>query len=170
MKKKIEPSQIANLLRKYLSIPKEDDFDKKIISFTKLSFTNNLFSKKIINKINAPVTPDHVIRIKSKPLFLDFSNIKNKSIENFINKEITKYKNKYIKYFKNYKHINKNAIMHDPSPRLILVKGMGLFSSGKKPSIGLIKYRNISSIILLLIIFLLYKLQINNIIPFFCFL
>tara|TARA_Y100000590_G_scaffold342029_1_gene390421 strand:- start:5921 stop:7945 length:2025 start_codon:yes stop_codon:yes gene_type:complete len=131
IEKKIEPSQIANLLRKYLSIPKEDDFEKKIISFTKLSFTNNLFSKKIINKINAPVTPDHVIRIKSKPLFLDFSKIKNKSIENFINKEITKYKNKYIKYFKNYKHINRNAVMHDPSPRLILVKGMGLFSSGK---------------------------------------
>ena len=71
IEKKIEPSYIANLLRKYLSIPKEDDFEKKIISFTKLSFTNNLFSKKIINKINAPVTPDHVIRIKSKPLFLD---------------------------------------------------------------------------------------------------
>jgi len=131
IERKIKPSKFSNILRKFISIPNEDDFERKIISFSNSSFVNNLFSNKIFSKINSPVTPDHVIRIKHKPLFFDFSKIKNENIEKKIGQEINNYRNKYIRYFNRYRYQNKKAIMHDPNPRLIVVKGLGLFSTGK---------------------------------------
>ncbi len=53
-----------------------------------------------------PVTPDHVIRIKSKPLIIE--SIKNKK-DNFIENSIIKYVSEYKKYFQKYKNIIKNA-------------------------------------------------------------
>ncbi|SVD76601.1 uncharacterized protein METZ01_LOCUS429455, partial [marine metagenome] len=91
--KKIKPSKFSNILRKFISVPNEDDFERKIISFSNPSFVNNLFSNKIFSKINSPVTPDHVIRIKHKPLFFDFSKIKNENIEKKIGQEINNYRN-----------------------------------------------------------------------------
>ena len=129
--KKISSSKLSNIFRKYLSIPSNDDFERKIIYHSNPSFINYFFNKKIYSKINGPVTPDHVIRIKYKPLFLDFSKIKNLNLENEIYKKINKYKNNYINYFNRNKFLNRKAKMHDPNPKLIVVKGVGLFSVGK---------------------------------------
>ena len=128
---KILPSKLSNIFRKHLSIPSNDDYERKIISYSKQDFVNQLFIKNIFSKIYGPVTPDHVIRIKHKPLFLDFTKVKINEIEKVVSKNIINYQNQYIKYFNRNKYLNKNAIMHDPSPRLIIVKGLGLFSIGK---------------------------------------
>ncbi len=128
---KIEPSKLCNILRRFLSISKGDDYEKKIINFTRYKDVNYFYSKKIFNNINGPVTPDHVIRIKSKPLFLDFSKIKKNNLEKYVENKINNFKKKYITYFEKNKHINSKAKMHDPNPKIIVVKGMGFFSSGK---------------------------------------
>jgi rhamnose utilization protein RhaD (predicted bifunctional aldolase and dehydrogenase)/NAD(P)-dependent dehydrogenase (short-subunit alcohol dehydrogenase family) len=128
---KVTASNLSNIFRKYTSIPLNDDYDRKIICYSNPSFLNQFFNKNIFTKINGPVTPDHVIRIKYKPLFLDFTNVKSYEIEKLIKKHIINYQKKYINYFNRNKHLNKNAKMHDPSPRLIVVKGIGLFSTGK---------------------------------------
>ena len=63
-------------------------------------------------------------------MFLDFSKFNKIKLENEIKKAIDNYKKNYIKYFNRNKYLNKNAKMHDPNPKLIIVKGMGLFSIG----------------------------------------
>ena len=128
--KKINVSLLSNIFRKYMSIIKDDDFDRKVISYKKSDLANYFFSKKNYLNINGPVTPDHVIRIKHKPLFLDFSNIKESNIEKEIFNKINNYRKKYIKYFKKNTYLNKKAKMHDTNPRIILVKGLGIFSVG----------------------------------------
>ena len=50
---------------KYLNHPKLSDFSQK-----------------------GPVTPDHVIRIKPKPLILNITNVKTEALDNIIEKEI----------------------------------------------------------------------------------
>ena len=128
---KVTSSNLSNIFRKYTSIPLGDDYHRKIICYSNSSFLNQFFHKNIFTKINGPVTPDHVIRIKHRPLFLDFTKVKSNEIEKVIKKHIINYQKKYINYFNRNKHLNKNAKMHDPSPRLIVVKGIGLFSTGK---------------------------------------
>ena len=87
----------------------------------KFSLFQNL--DKLITK--GPVTPDHVIRIKSKPLF-----IKSKDIDK-IDNLILKYVKNYIRYFKKYKNNIRKSIITDPLPRIIVVQGIGFFSIGK---------------------------------------
>ncbi|PPR47093.1 MAG: Dihydroanticapsin 7-dehydrogenase [Alphaproteobacteria bacterium MarineAlpha5_Bin9] len=125
----ISTDLLISILRKNLTLKNNKYFDKKIIIFSKINFVNDLFNYQ--NKIKGPITPDHVIRIKSKPLFIDLDKIDYKKVEDFINKKILNYSKNYFKYFKRNKHLNKNAIMHDPLPRLIIIKGIGLFSIGK---------------------------------------
>ena len=79
--------------------------------------------KKMFSK--GPVTPDHVIRIKSKPLVIMYKDI------NKINKLILQYTEDYIKYFKKYKNNIKSSIISDPLPRIIIIQGMGFFSIGR---------------------------------------
>ena len=128
---KVTPSYLANIFRKYISIPFGDDYQRKIICYSNTLFLNQFFDKNFFTKIKGPITPDHVIRIKHKPLFLDFKKVKNNEIEKVIKKNIINYQKKYINYFNRNKHLNKNAQMHDPNPRLIVVKGLGLFATGK---------------------------------------
>jgi len=93
---------------------------KEDILFTNLKNLNNMFNK-------GPVTPDHVIRIKAKPLIID--SIKNKN-DNFIENSITKYVTEYNKYFHKYKHTIKNSKISDPLPRIIILPNLGYFSIG----------------------------------------
>ncbi len=88
-----------------------------------LSNLKNL--KKMFGK--GPVTPDHVIRIKSKPLIID--SIKNKK-DNFIENSIMKYASEYKKYFQKYKNTIKNSKISDPLPRIIILPSLGYFSIG----------------------------------------
>jgi len=75
------------------------------------------------------ITPDHVIRIKSKWLFEKPFSIKNKEewLRGF-NKSLIKYKKDYEKYFQKYS--DSDHIMLDSLPRLIFVENIGLFVVG----------------------------------------
>ena len=87
-----------------------------------IASTKNL--NNLLNK--GPVTPDHVIRIKSKILFIS----KNKFLK--IDEEIKKYCQSYKKYFLKNKNLVRNCIITDPLPRIIVLEGIGIVSSGKK--------------------------------------
>ena len=91
---------------------------KNDIKFSLFQDLKKLFSK-------GPVTPDHVIRIKSKPLVINYKEI------NQINKYIFQYTKDYIKYFEKYKKNIKSSIISDPLPRIIIVQGIGYFSIGR---------------------------------------
>jgi rhamnose utilization protein RhaD (predicted bifunctional aldolase and dehydrogenase)/NAD(P)-dependent dehydrogenase (short-subunit alcohol dehydrogenase family) len=130
--KKITASSIANLIRQQISIKPNKKIDHKIVHFYKPNFLDELFSHPSLKQFTTqgPVTPDHVIRIKSKPLVIDLSNDKSNNLESKITKAVKKYQEDYQKYFKrNYKY-NLKANILDSYPRLILVKGIGIFSTG----------------------------------------
>tara|TARA_B110000438_G_scaffold48148_1_gene48470 strand:+ start:134 stop:2143 length:2010 start_codon:yes stop_codon:yes gene_type:complete len=87
-----------------------------------IASTQNL--NNLINK--GPVTPDHVIRIKSKILFIS----KNKFQK--IDEEIKKYCQSYKKYYLRNKTFVHNCTITDPLPRIIILEGIGILSLGKK--------------------------------------
>ena len=78
------------------SLQQASIFVDEITKGVKLVFRDDklsIFSQK------GPVTPDHVIRIKPKPLILDIRNTKKEKLDNLIGKEIQKFKKNYHKYF-----------------------------------------------------------------------
>ena len=97
-------------------------FNNKIddVKFTKRNDLHKLFNK-------GPVTPDHVIRIKSEPLII--ANNKLSSFNKII-KDIESYVSNYKKYFKKYKSTIKNVKIADPLPRIIILEGIGFLSIG----------------------------------------
>ena len=124
--KKITTSLIANLIRQQISIKANQQIDRKVVYFHKPNFLDEFFSHPKLKQFTTqgPVTPDHVIRIKSKPLLIDLSDEKS------LNLAIQKYQEDYKKYFKRNHKYNSKANMLDPYPRLIVVKGIGMFSTG----------------------------------------
>ena len=87
-----------------------------------IASTQNL--NNLLNK--GPVTPDHVIRIKSKILFIS----KNKFQK--IDEELKKYCQSYKKYYLKNKTFVHNCTITDPLPRIIILEGIGILSLGKK--------------------------------------
>lgn len=129
---KIQITEVSNLIRQQIANKTEDDFERKIVHFKKPNFFDEFFSHPQIKKFTqqGPVTPDHVIRIKAIPLVIDLSKEKKENVETVIIKSIQKYKEEYKKYFKRNHKYNSSAKMLDPYPRLILIKGLGIFSTG----------------------------------------
>ena len=125
--------QLSLLIRKtYNQIDKNKwivqlNNSKKNIEFSLFKDLEKLFSK-------GPVTPDHVIRIKSKPLVIKYKDIKN------IHKLIIKYTKDYIKYFKKYKINIKSSKISDALPRIIIIQGIGYFSIGRNYKEAKISY------------------------------
>ena len=71
-----------------------------------------------------PATPDHVLRTKRLPMLVSSSSPEDVLLE------IERYEAVYSAYVK--KHADPgNDFMHDPSPRVVLVPGLGLFTSGR---------------------------------------
>lgn len=97
------------------------------------SENSEVFLKKIENKIlpgKGVITPDHVIRIKDKWLFLEkYEHKKIKVWESQLEKKLSIYANEYQDYFNKYSK-NKYLKILDKIPRLFFVKGIGLFIAG----------------------------------------
>ena len=125
--------QLSLLIRKtYNQIDKNKwivllNNSKKNIEFSLIKDLEKLFSK-------GPVTPDHVIRIKSKPLVIKYKDINN------IHNLIIKYTKDYIQYFKKYKINIKSSKISDALPRIIIIQGIGYFSIGRNHKEAKISY------------------------------
>jgi rhamnulose-1-phosphate aldolase/alcohol dehydrogenase len=79
--------------------------------------------------------PDHFLRTKIKPLFVDW-NPQEESYEVLIEKlekGLVAYRADYAAYYEANKHPNSPA-MRDPNPTVILVPGLGLIAWGKNKS------------------------------------
>jgi len=98
------------------------------IDFTLRKDINLLFKK-------GPVTPDHVIRIKSQPLIIKLEDIKRSYLNiNYIEKLILKFCKKYNEYFSKYKNEIKDSVISDSLPRIIILQGCGFLSIGRNSS------------------------------------
>ena len=130
-KKIILTNFFSTFVRKFFN---EIDNNKWIIKSNFLetdkqfTFRKDLFL--IFNK--GPVTPDHVIRIKSKPLIISNEDIiKIQKNTKYLGKLIKKYCLSYEKYFLKYKKEVKGCIISDSLPRIIILQGIGFLSIGR---------------------------------------
>lgn len=97
------------------------------------SENSEVFLKNIEKKIlpgKGVITPDHVIRIKDRWLFLEkYDDKKIQTWENQLEKKLSNYANEYQNYFNKYSK-NKSLKILDTIPRLFFVKDVGLFVAG----------------------------------------
>lgn len=97
---------------------------------------------QFVNSVDAPrlaelgtSCPDHFLRTKIKPLYVDW-NPQKESLETLIEKlekGLANYCADYIAYYKACKHPN-SPTMRDPNPTVILIPGLGLIAWGKNKS------------------------------------
>jgi NAD(P)-dependent dehydrogenase (short-subunit alcohol dehydrogenase family) len=78
-----------------------------------------------------PITPDHVIRTKPWPLVVPAPEAgKLDDFKKTAQQAAQSYMRDYVSYFERQKARVKDAKMHDPLPRVVLVPGLGLFGLG----------------------------------------
>ena len=78
-----------------------------------------------------PLTPDHVIRTKPRPVCLSHSAVKSwETLEDELKKRVDVFKRDYRSYFIRQSRLKKAVKKPlDPMPRLVIVPGAGLFSA-----------------------------------------
>ena len=131
---KLKSHIILPLIRKNLSVKNENgDYTKWIFDIrVNQNILNYLDHKNLKNFTSrGTVTPDHVIRTKSKPLILNIENLNQVKIDYLLHKEIEKYKKNYKKYYLKNKKFEKNAIELDGNPRLIFIPNFGIVAIGR---------------------------------------
>lgn len=84
-----------------------------------------------------PFTPDHLMHIKPRPLWLEVRDPKDiAAIRDAIPTAVSAYREAYITYFEKYK--TPGVRMLDPAPRVILLPGLGVVTTGKDMRAALI--------------------------------
>ena len=76
-----------------------------------------------------PFTPDHLMHTKPWPMFLEITRPDSEKIKAVLPKALEQYRKRYTAYFNRYK--TPGVAMLDPNPRVILVPGLGMFTTGK---------------------------------------
>ena len=79
-----------------------------------------------------PFTPDHLMHTKPWPLFLEVNGSSRPDPESTaaaLPKALTQYRERYVRYFEKYK--TPGVTMLDPNPRVVLIPGVGMFTTGK---------------------------------------
>ena len=75
--------------------------------------------------------PDHFIRTKIRPLFVPWEPSGNLSgLREQINLALNRYREEYRQYYQSFAKTDSPA-MRDPSPTVVLIPGIGMFSFGK---------------------------------------
>jgi rhamnulose-1-phosphate aldolase/alcohol dehydrogenase len=97
---------------------------------------------QFVNSVDAPrlaeigtSCPDHFLRTKIKPLYVDWDPHKE-SAETLLEKleaGLVEYRSDYAAYYEACKHSNSPAL-RDPNPTVILIPGLGLIAWGKNKS------------------------------------
>jgi rhamnulose-1-phosphate aldolase/alcohol dehydrogenase len=79
--------------------------------------------------------PDHFLRTKIKPLFVDWNPEKGDlgELRTKIDEGLAKYREDYAAYYKRCKRADSPA-MRDPNPTVVLVPGLGMIAWGKNKS------------------------------------
>ncbi len=78
-----------------------------------------------------PITPDHVIRTKQRPMILELEGLTGDSLRAAIDEALTGYRAEYRDYFESQCTIkNVRKVMLDADPRVLLIPGLGLVTAG----------------------------------------
>ena len=95
-----------------------------------LRFVNGIGTRELSQR--GPFTPDHILHTKAIPLWLQLPKSKSpEDIERSVREQVADYRQRYRDYFMRYK--TPGVTMLDPNPRVILIPGLGMFTTGKDP-------------------------------------
>ena len=106
-----------------------------LLDFRSSAKIKNFVKGKELNRYGAagPVTPDHVIWIKPKPLILPAPEAGN--MESFwakVKRAVDQFETRYLNYYvKHNQRHGGDKIVRDATPRVVLVPGLGLFGVGR---------------------------------------
>nr|WP_106782294.1 bifunctional aldolase/short-chain dehydrogenase [Lysinibacillus timonensis] len=80
--------------------------------------------------------PDHLVHTKRTPLYVDWdpSTETLEDLKKLLPNQISQYKAEYKTYFE--RNQNDGDIMFEPAPRIILIPGIGMVSTGKNSSMA----------------------------------
>lgn len=108
-----------------------------------LSYHNEKDILKFVNSNDASslsqigaACPDHLVHTKRTPLYIDWIG-KSDDVEELkeaLSSGVEKYREAYVDYFERNKH--EGDILRDASPRIILIPGIGLISTGKNKAMA----------------------------------
>ena len=132
---KLEAEMILPLLRGALTIdPAPSGSTPPFL----LHFRDNESIRNCLNRADAStlyttgvLTPDHVIRTKNYPLWLDLQDLDEEQTARSVAEGMAAYEQQYIHNFKSQtaaKQLIRTCL--DPKPRVILIPGLGLISAG----------------------------------------
>ena len=124
-------NDISVLCRKIFN---QIDNNKWIIKLNSSNEDKEFTLRKDINILfnKGPVTPDHVIRIKSQPLIILLKDLNKISLYSHnLKKLIINFCKNYNKYFLQFKKEVKNSKITDTLPRIIILQGIGFLSIGR---------------------------------------
>jgi len=136
---------IAPLLRGLLRLPGETSkrYDrhfilKPLITPESVKFAGSKKNRKVA--LDPPLTSDHIIRVKPKPLWIDNPDLKNQDrLKAQLEKAINAYAENYKRYFdKHSKRAEPDITPFDPLPRVIFIPGVGAVCAGRNVSEAII--------------------------------
>lgn len=94
-----------------------------------LQFINSRDAKQLAHLGTS--CPDHFIRTKIRPLYVDWNpNAKLTGLRESVDAAMNRYREEYGRYYKSFAD-DKSPAMRSPSPTVVLVPGIGMFSFGK---------------------------------------
>jgi rhamnulose-1-phosphate aldolase/alcohol dehydrogenase len=101
-----------------------------------LSFDDSDEALEFVNAENVlvlsqtgPATPEHVLSTKPRPLVVEVDDpTDTESLKIALKKGVKEYQHNYLQYFNTYHKAD--FLPHNPSPRLVLVPGIGLWGVG----------------------------------------
>lgn len=134
-KKTAGVAEIAPILRGAVAEAVEGDWRRLVMDFRDADHVMKFVNGRDVARYATigPVTPDHVIRTKPKPLIIAAPQAAGlDEFERGVTSAIQKYAADYTRYFERHnKKLKTPKTMLDPMPRVILVPGLGLFGLGK---------------------------------------
>lgn len=84
--------------------------------------------------VSGVLTPDHVIRTKNLPLWLDVAGLDAEAAGAEVRRALAEYQQEYGRYFAEQVAAKKvTRIRLDPMPRVVLIPGLGLVTAGFSP-------------------------------------
>jgi rhamnulose-1-phosphate aldolase/alcohol dehydrogenase len=97
-----------------------------------LQFVNSK-NAAALSRIGA-ACPDHLVHTKRVPLFVEWDGKNTDALKTQLRDGVSQYQRDYEAYFK--AHTSANQKMFTPSPRVVLVRGLGMFSIGRDATLA----------------------------------
>jgi len=132
-----EPSEVAPLVRGALAEPtgnRDAPFRRFILTHRSSDEILHFAAAELGPRLalTPPITPDHVIRTKGPYLFIERPPYNDlAALGNLLRGDVERYRHAYRQYFERNAAGRAGLVMLDPTPRVVVLPGIGIFAAGE---------------------------------------